>query len=301
MRRFKIYGNDTGQTYELNELPYFLQKIKNIGIKYKYGYLKIQNRQTQTSKEYQYDDIDGTLTIQGYENYETLRRFLVRNNSFRFYYSPVLSLERYILCDFTIITKTDINALGFLNCDFTITPKSLWLEDVVINTEITKDDSTGKIYKSTGLAGMWGYGYKYDNTGLLEQWTYGYTYNSEINGTAELINNGDVETPLQITLFGPTVNPAISLFDVNNNLLQQAQFTVSISEGEKLIIDSNAENMKIVLVNTSNQEIDRTSTQDYTKKTYLTLPVGSFRLTISDGNLTPVNGMVNYQTNYIGA
>lgn len=299
MRSFKIYGNTTGQIFDLNSTPFFLHKIKNLGIKFKHDYLTIQNKQFKTLSEYQYENITGTLTIKGYDNYELFRKLLVRNQSFRFFYSPVSELERYIYCDFEIITKTELNAFGNLNCEFSIMPKSLWLKDIVINTEISNDGNEGKVYALIPAANE--YGYTYDLTGLTDEWEYGYKYRGDINGMAELINDGDTEIPIVITIYGAISNPVVNLFDVNNNLIQQAQFTTEIGNNEKFIIDSNADNMKIVLVNSANQEIDKTSTQDYTKKTYITLPVGTFRIEITEQNLSPVSGMINYSTNYIGA
>ena len=120
---------------------------------------------------------------------------------------------------------------------------------------------------------------------------YNYRYNISGQNSVVLNNTGSVETPLKIVLNGVATNPTFALYDVNDNLLQNASFEVTVASGEKFIVDSDEENMKVVLVNTSNEEIDKTTTQDYSKTTYINLPVGEHTLIISDDNDVQITGL----------
>lgn len=281
VRKFEIMGLSNGQIFNLNTDNYFLNLPKGLGIRFKNEYFRLGNLQIRTGAETEYQDISGNLLIKSYGLYENFRKFIAinRDAGFRLFYTPQNEiLKRYVNCDLKEITKTELEQFGYLNCSIIITPKSAWLKDVSYEVNLIKSGTIGKRYPYT-------YPYKYSTT-ILE---------------AELLNNGDFETPLEIILDGPMANPTLQLIDVNGQVVQSAYFEIDVNSGEKFIINSNPQSLEIYVLNVNNEKVDKTETQDFDKTTYITLPVGEYTLKINDFAENEITGLIKVKEEYLGA
>jgi hypothetical protein len=298
VRTFRLKGNKTGEVIDLSGSVYFLSAPKNLGIKIKKQYIHLFGRRIPTEAENEYLPFSGDINIMGnaYANYEALRAFVAKNKAagFKLYYAPTGAAERYMVCDVEQLEKSELESTGLLISGITLQPRSLWLVDVTVNAEFESNEDSGKIYFDLGGGE---YAYSYADIGGGE---YAYTYSDSAAGEANLINSGDEETSLKITVDGPLLNPYFQIFDVNGNVVQTAKINETITSGEKLIIDSDPEGLKVVHVTTAGAEVDWRDNQDYTMTTYLTLPVGEYVLRITHDNADPIAGKVEYSMQHIG-
>ena len=306
MRKFKIIGKTTGAIFDLNNKEYLLYAPKNLGLKFKNSFVKIFNSRFKTESEYEFQDINSVLMMSGYARYETFRNFIAKNakDGFLFFYSPYTDIERFIECEINELRKEELNFDGTLRCNFIITPKSYWKKDQVSYTEFTESLNVGKFYAIDGEESgdfQYNYGYREDESELVDLFSYNYVYANVGLNESLLINNGDYETSVKITLSGPFINPYLQLVDVNGNTVQDAKFVIAVDSDEKFVINSSPSMLRVSLINNLGEEIDKTGTQDFERTTYLTLPVGEYTLKISEDNEQSVTGTIEYELNYIGA
>lgn len=282
VRQFELYGLANGQTISLNNNTYFLNLPKGLGIKVVNEYFTLGTLQIKTKSDVEYENITGNLLISSYNNYEIFRKFVAVNKTkgFKLYYTPKNeNLKKYILCDIVQLQKSEIEQYGHLNCPVTITPKTAWLTDKNFEIQFSVSQTRGKKYP----------------------FRYPYRYNAAGSNEAVLTNDGDFEIPLEIYLEGPFINLYLRLFDTNNKLVQSAMFEVEVGAGERFFISSNPETLGISLFNINNEKLDKTTTQDYERTTYLTLPVGTYTLKISEQNESTIAGVIKAQEQYLGA
>lgn len=306
MRKFKIQGLNTGAEFDLNNFTYLLYAPANLGLKFKTEFLKVFNTRFEISNEYDFQDFNCMLMIKGYSEYETFRNFIAKNieSGFRLWYSPTIGIDRYIVCSVSELDKTELTFDGTLRCKFVLTPKSYWQVGSTSSSEFVEGEILGKAYlEDTEESGLFGfnYGYKEDPSEVVDLFKHNYIYAGASTNEAFLINNADFKTALKITLSGPAIKPYLQLIDVNGNIVQDALFDLTILEGEKLVINSDPANLAIDLININGQATDKTDSQDYSRTTYLTLPVGEFTLRISEENGRNVIGVIEYNLNFMGA
>lgn len=307
MRKFRIKGLTTGVEFDLNNKKFFIYAPKNLGIKVKNEYLKIFNERFVVNSEYQYQDFSANLLFAGYKEYETFRDFVAKNikNGFNFYYNPYPGVERYIICDISSLDKSELESDGTLRCPIVITPRSYWLTNQISESSFVEDENVGKAYLFDDLESdelfQYNYGYKESEDEVIDLFRYNYVYATAGLGETLLVNNADFETALKITLTGPCVNPYIQLVDINDNIIQDARFNITINEDEKFVINSDPKNLQIAKVNNIGVAVDETNSQDFSRTTYLTLPVGEYTLKISEDSSRNVKGVVEFKLQFRGA
>lgn len=307
MRKFKLYGKSTGNYIDFSNDNNYLTNPQNLGITLKNTYQRLGNKNIKTDEELTFKNFLANIEFSSYARYTEFINFISanKNSGFKLYYAPYTVNERYCECDFTEISKEELNIFGKLNSKFSVQFKSYWLFDVTKNSNFEEDTTLGKEYildeEETNPLFAYAYTYTEDAEEEVDSlFKYNYRYNISGQNTVVLNNTGSVETPLKIVLNGVATNPTFALYDVNDNLLQNASFKVTVASGEKFVVDSDEENMKVVLINTANEEIDKTITQDYSKTTYINLPVGEHTLIISDDNDVQITGYVGYKIQFLG-
>jgi len=306
MRKFRIEGLRTGAVFDLNNYTYLLYAPKNLGLKFKMDFLKVFNTRFETQNNYEFQNINSILMIKSYNFYETFREFIAKNKTagFKFWYSPTIGIERFIYCNVESLGKEELNIDSTLRCPFVLTPKSYWQVAGSSSSGFVEGDVTGKAYledsQESGLFAF-NYGYREDPSEVVDLFKFNYIYASAGTNEALLINNGDLETTLKVTLNGPAINPYLQIVDVNGNTVQDALFNITIAAGEKLIINSDPEHLSVNLININGQSVDVTNSQDFARTTYMTLPIGEFTIKISEENDRNVVGLIEYSINYMGA
>lgn len=315
IREFKIKGLTNGITLDLNDFNKFLlTNPSGLGIALTNEYIKILNKRINVNREKDYQPITATIEVSGKTrsdwewNYAELRDFIVANrkDGFQLRYSSIKGKERYILCDIKLLSKTEKTTYGLLiPVEFEI--KSNWLEDKQEETNIVVDDERGlgfyedEVYSdetNTITEIIYDYGYLYDQIGVDDE--YNYRFVKGVRGEADLINKGDVETPLLITVSSPCVNPLIQLFDTNGVQVASSKINIEVKEGQTLVINSDPEALDVYIITSTNEKEPCINNLDLTTDGFINLPVGTYTLTMSDEAESNVGGSINFSIQYLG-
>lgn len=319
IRQFKIRGLTTGVTLDLNDFNKFLlTNPSGLGIALTNEYIRILNKRINVSREKDYKPITATIEVSGETrsdwewNYAELRDFIVSNikDGFALYYLATTKnkstgekmTERHIICDVKLLSKTEKTTYGILvPVEFEI--RSNWLEDRQVSVEVDTDDERGLgFYKeevfidesNTESEIYYNYGF------LFNENEYNYKFTRGVFGEAELINDGDNETPLLITITSPCTNPLIRIFDANNIAIRVCKINVTVGEGEKLVINSDAENLDAYIITALNEKYSCVDRIDLSFDGFIQLPVGEYSLRITDDLDNNINGYINFSLQYLG-
>jgi len=309
IRKIRLYGLDNGKTIDFSTFDkYIFTAPTGFGFKVNNEYMDVGYKRIRISQTKEYQSISGTIEVVGEtrddweRNYNELRDFCAKNKKtgIKLYYSALQNVERYIICDINEVGKTE-KSKAYLPINFVIDTKTNWLEDKEIDTQLIKQDFNEKsvgFYK-TNLTGDWEYSYGFLYNAQLDY--YSYKFEGNAIGQAVLINNGDDTTPLLITIFGECLNPTVLLLDVNGNTLQSAKINTLVDENQRLILNSDIDNLAVRLITATGTIIDKTAYVDTDRTTYIELPVGTYTLRVIDESDTPVNAKVKFSWQFLGA
>lgn len=309
IRKIRLYGLDNGKTIDFSDFSkYIFTAPTGFGFKVTNEYMDAGYKRIRINQTKEYQSISGTIEVVGEtrddweRNYNELRDFCAKNKKtgIKLFYSVLQNNERYIICDINEVGKTE-KAKSYLPINFVIDTKTNWLEDKEIDTQLVKQDIDEKSmgFYETDLEGDWKYSYGFLYNEDLDY--YSYKFEGNAVGEAVLINNGDDTTPLLITIFGECLNPIISLIDVNGNTLQTAKINTLVDEGERLILNSDIDNLAVRLITATGSIIDKTAYVDTDRTTYIELPIGTYTLRVIDESDTPVNAKVKFSWQFLGA
>ena len=307
IRQFRIQGIDTGVSYSLNDFnKYLLTLPQGLGFEFKNNFLKVGNQRVLVDKEYQFKEINGTIEVCGdtrldwEKNYNELRSFIASNKTsgFKLFYKPTEENEKYIICNIRLLTKTEKTTYGIL-VPIALEPRTLWEQDYSISSSIVGnlgEDDENIVAFLQREDGSYNYGF------LKEAQTdeYNAVYLKGIIGEIELINDGDDEIPLKIIINSACVNPFITLKDNSGKVISSSKVFVVINEGDILTLDSNPETLSILMVRSSGVVENVINQIDFSRQTFLTLPVGSYTMEITDENGNYVNTIVEISKRYLG-
>ena len=256
VREFRIVGQKTGKEYSLNDFnKYLLTLPTGLGFKYNNEFITVGSKRIKVSSEREFENFTGTIEVAGAtkddweKNYNELRDFISANKSsgFRLYYKNRQQGERYIYCDINVLEKTEKSSYAIL-VPVEFEPKSLWLNDVTFSTEATSievENNTMSFMQDTYFSGDYQYNYGFLLDETLQQYDYSFITNPV--GEADVVNNSDEETPMEIIIYGECVNPYIQMIDVNGNVVQSARIYVSLTDNDSLTINSDPENLSIIV------------------------------------------------------
>jgi len=309
IRKIRLYGLDNGKTIDFSTFDkYIFTAPTGFGFKVNNEYMDVGYKRIRISQTKEYQSISGTIEVVGEtrddweRNYNELRDFCAKNKKtgIKLYYSALQNVERYIICDINEVGKTE-KSKAYLPINFVIDTKTNWLEDKEIDTQLIKQDLNEKSlgFYESDLTGDWKYSYGFFYNADLDY--YSYKFEGNAVGEAVLINNGDDTTPLLITIFGECLNPTVLLLDVNGNTLQSAKINTLVDENQRLILNSDIDNLAVRLITATGTIIDKTAYVDTDRTTYIELPVGTYTLRVLDESDTPVNAKVKFSWQFLGA
>ena len=212
MRQFKL-KNAIGESYDLNDLKFFLYSPSNLGYKKNLSYMKVGHRFISTKEEVSQPSPQGTIRFKSpnaYEKYYAFVRFATKE-PLQLEYCPE-ETSYYLDCIIESIDKTEISSRG-LHCTVNLKALGYYYREYAM--EAGTDIQDGKIY----------------------DYTYPFRYADNGAGTVALDVDSNMESPTKISIYGPTTNPTWQLY-VNNVLKETGECTVEIPAGRRLVIDS---------------------------------------------------------------
>lgn len=182
----------------------FLTGPSGLGLTVDYAGFRLGNAEVVNYQQYQLGNIQGTLMFYResraaiYEDYFNFINFMSNNSLLKLHYQTPNDFENsyYCYCFVSQIDKSEIdNDRLIMQCPIIFKRQTFWRNDnkniIVIENEIGED---GKQYP-------------------LDR---PYYYASSKLSNIRIVNRGNAEATLKITVYGETTNPTFKIYDTNN-------------------------------------------------------------------------------------
>lgn len=262
MRQFKLI-NTQAQEFDLMRTDAFYRDPSGLGFDIAFetlrtGYDFIEADSYQEAKQ-----ISGAMIFKGYAEYQEFVDFISVEGGLILAYKP-LDKWYYINCKVASLSKTEITGLWRLNCPITFLCFGTWYEQTTVTP-------SGTVYEG----------------GKIYDYTYDYNY-AETSQIACDIENGNVETPLKIHIFGQCDTPYWALYQ-NSKKIADGRVNLLIQANQKLVVNAEPANMEIALYTTNDEFISsQYQNSDFTTERFIYAPAGNSRLVFSalSGDIT---------------
>lgn len=232
VRQFWLENAD-GEIWQFTneETKTFLNSPKGLGLNVEFGGYRLGNTEVINYQQYDLLDVQGTLMFYRksradiYQDYFNFMKFISKNRLLKLHYKTPNSFESYYrYCFVQNVDKGEINNDSLiLECPIVFSSQTFWRNDkknVLVVDNSRNDD--GKKY-------------------LLER---PYHYASSMLSNMKLINRGNTDTALKITIEGETINPTINAFD--NKGVKYGVMRL-LGEFDKVVVDSDDLSENIIL------------------------------------------------------
>lgn len=214
VREFKLV-NEKGQSYSLMDIENYCLLTEPSGLGYSYSseYERIGNTFITNLRGLEQGQITGAVNFKEYDNYFNLVNFIEKSENLRFSYKiPFKNGYKEYFKDINIqsITKTEKQINGILSETIIFDCLSLWYEENKVIYEIKPTENELR-------------------------WDFRWDSRFEDYDTRNLkyVNEGHVEAPIELVIYGVVRNPIIELY-IENELYQSVEIKVDILEFEKL-------------------------------------------------------------------
>lgn len=304
MRYLKLASAKNPDTdfIELNDFNGFLcTSFQTIGISRKLEFLAIKNRQFVVDNKLNFKKYGLTIQILSkYSEYEAKHRqlitFLDRNkkSGFRLYYRPYNGMElRYCLCDIETSARNEKTQPVVL----TLSQGSLWLgvekNRITVSVEEDIDNIFAFIEDNKYYSTKFG----------LDEETKEYCIAFYNGATTEAIISNDSynEIPLRIRIYGPCINPIVSLFRKGDNEpFRQTQVFANVDEDYYIEINSNILENGVWYVNkNTNEKFDYSSlVNNEMGSPYLYIDNGEYVVRVRDYGSNVCETYIFFQEEY---
>lgn len=251
MRSF-ILKNAQGAEWNLNLPESFFTGPKGLGGETKTNYVQMGNRFVKTTEVLKQKSVTGKIIFSGYEEYGRFCRFVQHKPLSIQYtadgtYQMSVSLEK--------LTKTEMEAAGLCG-EITLKGLTTWHQYQYAEN---MQETYGKTYP----------------------YTYDYVYADLAAGAIEFAVDSVEECPVRLSLIGPCVNPAWSLY-VNGILKTTGRITGTIKEGRRLVIDATKIPYEIAEYdNSGNYVSDSYPYSDFSTGRFLYASYGQNKITVT--------------------
>lgn len=200
-RRFWLENQDGDKWYFTEkEFKTFLANPTGLGFGSSAGGFRLGNAEIVNTFRYELGEISGSLLFYNnsreaiYKDYFDFMGFIAKNNALKLHYDPPNSFDSYYCyCFVSGIQKGEIrNDMLVMECPITFKRQTFWRNDKT--TSLLVKDIPLEPSKS----------YPLDRP---------YSYSSSMLSNMSIVNRGNVDAPLKITIVGTVTNPTFSIYD----------------------------------------------------------------------------------------
>lgn len=272
VRRFKLM-NANGAEWDLMRFDAFFHAPDGLGISRSISSIRTGGDYLETDSFPDQRTVTGEMVFMNYSIYKDFVGF-VSADPLLLFYAPENTWYR-VGCRVQFLGKTEIKTANRLICPVQFLCTGMWHESATVETDLEGAESP-KTYP---------YGYNY---------TY---FDATLGGMA--IQNGNLESPVILSIFGPVQDPSWSLTQ-GGSVVSTGAVSALITEGNKLVVDSRPDRMEIAEY-TQNGEYVRNLYQysDFSTDRFVYAPPGESLLSVTGtGGVTIVgkNKLQNTQT-----
>lgn len=268
VRRFK-FVNASGVEWDLMRLDAFFHAPDGLGFSRTITSFRAGDEWLETDAYLDQHVVSGEMVLAGYETYQDFAAFIY-DDPLYLCYAPLNQWYR-IRCKVQALGKTEIGDSNRLICPITITCSGMWHRLSIASAE-TGDVTQEKNYS----------------------YSYNYTYFDGRIGTIP-IENGDYESPIVLSIFGPVTNPAWSLVQ-SGQIVASGSVTANIADGDKLVIDARPDSMEIAEYTVEGERVrDLYAMSDFAEQRFLYAPPGLSKIQVLGTGGTAMVGKNKFQ------
>lgn len=236
VREFKII-NEKGQEYSLMDIKNncLLTDPDGLGCSYDTSYEQLNNTFVINLKKLNQNNIQGIANFINYDNYLNFTNFIETAEELIFSYKIPIAKgykEFFRKVDFSSIGKTEKSPNGILSAPIIFNSLSLWYEKLQA------------IYKIEPVENEIRWDFIWDSR-----------FTDYNNRSLTYINQGHIESPVEIEISGVVIKPKIELL-IDGEVFQTINFNIQINEFEKLLYSSKEDDFYIKKQATDGELID---------------------------------------------
>lgn len=264
-----VLKNANGENWNLNDENSFFSGINGLGQERKVSYQQIGNQFIKLEDLLKQKSISGKIIFEDYDDYYNFSKFIMFK-PLTLSYTSAGTYEIQVSID--KLGKTEITEKG-LESDVDFKGLTTFYK-MVIAEKMNID--TGKRYP----------------------YRYPYQYAKTITGEVVIQSDSKEVSPARIVILGPCSNPEYRHY-VNGVLKTTGKINCTISEGNRLIIDSTNIPFRILEADSNNCEIsDKYQDSDFTTNRFLFLQYGENRISFSHQGDNALRLMVEGRIEY---
>ena len=248
-RRFKLI-NEVGAEYDLTDPAHFFASPDGIGFERGFSVMQVGDAFVSVENQLRQQKITGEMIFADYAEYSEFAKF-VQGYRLTLAYRPArISTWFYRSCNVQSLKKSEISSsTSRLHCNVDFLCFSQWYESVIAERTI-EEISENAVFPLT-------FPIMFVDRNINE---------------VIITNTNPADAPCKIEIFGPCSNPRWSLFHEGKMVLDGA-VSISLGEGDSLIVDANIETMRIVKT-VDGEETDVYQHSDFSTNRFIYTPPG---------------------------
>lgn len=257
MRQFYL-RNGNGAEYSLMDVEHWLNSPKGLGFKFKDKFSQVGSNFIRTKKVSNPKDISGILIFTGSDVYNKYHDFILfaQIEPLIFVYNPN-GTEYITNVSFEQIEKEEIDEkTSTLQVDVSFKRLTRWRRIILQRNDAVVQ--RGKTYT----------------------FSYPYTYGRDVANNVTIESDTTEESPCKITIIGTCENPVWRQY-VNGVLKHEGSVNVSVTGGQRIVIDTTTTPYSIKKYDSSNNLIaDLYQLSDFSTDRFFFLEKGTNRISI---------------------
>lgn len=264
-RKFKLIDG-SGAELDLCSTSHYFNAPDGLGFDRNLSSMQIGSAFVLVEDNLNQQTISGEMVFKSYGEYQEFSRF-VKTDVLTLVYQPIDGGEWYYrTCKVKNLGKGEISHTTHrLHCNVDFLCFSQWYESDTVGRTAVDDSEILKFPLPLPMTFF------------------------DVNVNQIEINNGNVEpAPCKIEINGPCINPAWSLVQ-GDETVSTGAVNIEIAAGEKLIVDSNIETMRIELVNSAGTVFNAYQHSDFTTERFVYAPSGKSTLYFTHTKTTALN------------
>ena len=269
MRYFKLV-NALGAEWDLMQKDGFFHAPSGLGFSRSISSLRAGLDWLPSSEFLNQKTPSGEMVFFSYESYQRLVSFISYDVPLFLMYQPTRKWYR-CRCKVTKLEKGDMTSPGLLVCPIVFSCLGTWHE-LVSASQAEVNTAAGKVYP----------------------YAYPYSYADSTVASAA-IENGNLDSPCKLHIFGPCTNPAWSISQ-GGKTLQRGRVFATIPEGHKLIVAASPAEMEIAEYTRNNVLVqDLYAASDFSTERFIYAPPGSSTVSVTAENADTVRATVEVE------
>ncbi len=269
MRYFKLV-NSRGAEWDLMARDGFFHAPSGLGFARSISTLRAGNDWLPSNEFLNQKTPSGEMVFFSYESYQRFVSFISYDEPLFLMYQPTRKWYR-CRCKVSKLEKGDMTNPGLLVCPIVFSCLGTWHE-LVSASQADINKAAGKVYP----------------------YAYPYSY-ADSTVVSAAIENGNLESPCKLHIFGPCTNPAWSISQ-GGETLQRGRVFATIPEDHKLVVAAAPAEMEIAEYTRNNVFVrDLYAASDFSTERFIYAPPGSSTVSVTGENTDVVRATVEVE------